>query len=476
MKHSVKMRILAGISMMAVTACWSGTNVYAAYDPATNTDTLTNRMVSMTRENEKIGDLTAYDYPDRNLVIKWDKDNGRDDGSAIRNANVKAKNITINAAFEGNQWNDKGVISDKGGETHIRASDTIDIKTHDDAVYTSGENNKVTIDGFKNLTIKSTGTSVDDKGNPLVDDEDNPLGGYGLVDNGGGITIKGKVGTDSVVNITTAAKYQAAIGDSLRSYKAYFDPEDPAEKYGTGITIDAGQITLDSKYQSIFAGVGLNDTFAVNLNAPSVTLKGEVIALRGATVSINPDIEGTVKISSGEAEDASYESISASGKNSKVTINEHKGGLVQVLGEVEAENGAAVYMDMTKNGSYINTQGDGAHDTHDNYFLRHAITVGNDSNIKLDISGNESFVRGDTLVSGGQLDINASGKDFSLSRSSSQKDFLLTTEDKKTDKGISKGISNLKLSGDNAKITGDFSAIGGGKINLQMSGNDAVFN
>lgn len=424
-----------------------------AYSPvlaagSDDTDTLTNQMVSRTRGNTQVGDFTSYDDLNRNLVINWTNDD-RGDGAAIRDADVTAKNITINTNFERtdqgpngdlvHQFTSKGVISDVS--TYIKASGDIKITSYDDSVYTEGTGT-TTIEGFKNLIIKST------------------KNGYGLVDNGGGITVKGK--TDSVVNITTEAGQKAAIGNSLLSYLADYSPK---YKLGTGITIDAGQITLDSKYQSIFAGVGLNDTFAVNLNAPSVTLKGEVTALRGATVSINPDIEGTVKISSGEAEGAAYKSISASGKNSKVTINEHKGGLVQVLGEVEAENGAAVYMDMTKNGSYINTQGDGAHD---NYFLRHAITVGNDSNIKLDISGNESFVRGDTLVSGGQLDINASGKDFSLRRSSSQKDFLLTTEDE--------GTSNLKLSGDNAKITGDFSAIGGGKINLQMSGNDAVFN
>lgn len=427
-----------------------------AYSPvlaagSDDTDTLTNQMVSRTRGNTQVGDFTSYDDLNRNLVINWTNDD-RGDGAAIRDADVTAKNITINTNFErtdqgpngdlAHQFTSKGVISDVS--THIKASGDIKITSYDDSVYTEGTGT-TTIEGFKNLIIKST------------------KNGYGLVDNGGGITVKGK--TDSVVNITTEAVVQAAIGNSLYSSFADWSPK---YKYGTGITIDAGQITLDSKYQSIFAGVGLNDTFAVNLNAPSVTLKGEVRALRGATVSINPDIEGTVKISSGEAEDASYESISASGKNSKVTINEHKGGLVQVLGEVEAENGAAVYMNMTKNGSYINTQGDGAPDMPDNYYPRHAITVGNDSNITLDISGNESFVRGDTLVSGGQLDINASGKDFSLSRSSSQKDFLLTTK--------AKGTSNLKLSGDNAKITGDFSAIGGGTINLQMSGNDAVFN
>ncbi|WP_303142410.1 autotransporter outer membrane beta-barrel domain-containing protein [uncultured Dialister sp.] len=430
------------LASLAVAAMAFGTTAYADYDPTTNTDTLTNQRISTTMADTSKGDLKTYDHTDRNLVINWNKDNNRDDGSAIRNSTVKAKNLTVRADFEGNQWDNKGVISDIGSDTHMSVSDTIDIKAYDDAVYTSGDNSKVTIDGFKKLNIKSTGE------------------GYGLVDNGGGITIRG--GADSTVNITTdAGPEHAAIGDSLRSYLA---DDDPNEKYGTGITIDAGQITLDSKYQSIFAGVGKKDTFAVNLNAPVVTLKGEIIALRGATVSIDPDMEGTVKISSGEAEDASYDSISASGEESKVIINEHKGGLVQVLGEVDAQNGASVYMNMTKAGSYINTKGDGEHD---NYYLRHAITVGQDSDIKLDISGNDSFIRGDMYASGGQLDINVSGRDFSLSRSSTQKDFLLKTD--------YKGTANLKLSGDQAKITGNFTATGKSKINLQMSGDHAVF-
>ncbi|MDO5598328.1 MAG: hypothetical protein Q4F92_08330 [Acidaminococcus sp.] len=67
------------------------------------------------------GDMHTYDHADRNLVINWDAQNGRGDGSAIRNASVNAKNITINTDFEGNQWNDKGIISDARGDNQSTA-------------------------------------------------------------------------------------------------------------------------------------------------------------------------------------------------------------------------------------------------------------------------------------------------------------------------------------------------------------------
>lgn len=149
--HRGARRILLASLAVAALAC--GTTAYAAYDPSTNTDTLTNRMISTTRDNTE-GDMHTYDHADRNLVINWDAQNGRDDGSAIRDAVVNAKNITINADFKGNQWDDKGIISDYG--THVTASGDINIKTHNDGVYTEGTGS-TTIDGFKSLTIETTG-------------------------------------------------------------------------------------------------------------------------------------------------------------------------------------------------------------------------------------------------------------------------------------------------------------------------------
>jgi hypothetical protein len=120
MEHSLKTKILASLGLLAISTCWTGTSVFAAYNPATNTDTLTNRMISTTRDTME-GDMHTYDHADRNLVINWDTQNGRGDGSAIRNASVNTKNITINADFEGNQWDDKGIISDARGDNQSTA-------------------------------------------------------------------------------------------------------------------------------------------------------------------------------------------------------------------------------------------------------------------------------------------------------------------------------------------------------------------
>lgn len=98
------------LASLAVAALAFGTTAYAADN--TPTDTLTNRLISTTRDTMD-GDMHTYNHADRNLVINWYKDNGRGDGSAIRDANVNAKNITITADFlDPGQWENKGIISD----------------------------------------------------------------------------------------------------------------------------------------------------------------------------------------------------------------------------------------------------------------------------------------------------------------------------------------------------------------------------
>lgn len=69
MKRNVKLMLMA--LEIGTTVLWGGTYAYADYDPATNTDTLTNQMVSNTRGDTTKGDFKSYNYPDRNLVINW---------------------------------------------------------------------------------------------------------------------------------------------------------------------------------------------------------------------------------------------------------------------------------------------------------------------------------------------------------------------------------------------------------------------
>ena len=216
MRKKVKLAVLA----LSTNVLGGGTIALAEYDTATNTDTLTNQMVSSTRGDVNRGDFKSYDYPDRNLVIKW-TDNSRGDGAAIRDAEVKAKNISIDTNFSGNKWTDKGIISDVA--THITATGDINIISYDDAVYTQSAGT-TTIEGFKNLNIKVTGQ------------------GYGLVDNGRGITVKGGEGSSIFIDNTGSFfNFRGAISNLGTSY------------VGDGMTVEAGKITVKSKNPSVNA-------------------------------------------------------------------------------------------------------------------------------------------------------------------------------------------------------------------------------
>ncbi len=329
MKRSVKMKILAGIGLMTMTACWNGTNVYAADNPATNTDTLINQMVSPTRGNEAVGDLKTYDHPDRNLVIEWNN-TSRGDGAPIRAATVNAKNITITADFYDRYGLMNKGINSSEGNSHVTASGDINITTRNDSVYTEG-NGSTVIDGFKNLTIKATGNSWGS-------------GGYGVVDNGGGITIQG--GNDSIVDISTKASVQATVGNSVRYTNV-----------GTGVTISANKIKLDAPKLAVYAEPGKNGDFTVKLNAPTVTIDGAVEAA-GGNVSINPDVNGTVTITRGTFQGGFFNpavpySILATGNTGNVTINQKQGGQVQITGDVKADTDASVSINGTKENSFI---------------------------------------------------------------------------------------------------------------------------
>ena len=260
------------LASLAAAMLTFGTTAFATYDQATNTDTLTNRTISAHPKFPfKEGDLSEYNHSDRNLVINWDAQNGRGDGSAIRDANVNAKNITITADFpDWYGWVNKGIISDYA--THVTASGDINITTYNDGVYTES-NGTTTIDGFKNLTIKATG--------------DNWLkgGGFGVVDNGGGINIQGS--DNSTVDISTVTTVQAAVGNSVR-YDSY--------NVGTGVTISVNKITLDAPGRAIYAAPGKNGDFTVKLNAPTVIIKNGAIDAEGGRVSINPTQDGKVQI------------------------------------------------------------------------------------------------------------------------------------------------------------------------------------
>lgn len=321
------------LASLAVAALAFGTTAYAADD--TPTDTLTNHTISQTSGNIE-GDLDSYNHPDRNLEIKW-TDDSRGNKAPVCDGTAVAKNITIDSNFPTTakfNWMDKGVISQSDVGSHLTASGDINITSYDDGVYTDS-NGKVTIDGFKNLTIKSTGE------------------GYGLVDNAGGITIKG--GTDSTVDISTAL--YPAIGNTLNSITG-----DSEYAIGTGISIEAEKkITLSSPMAAVFSGINKNNNFQTTLNAPEIELNGSIY-VGGGSVSIDDNQPGNITIHASQ-DDSWTEgySINSSGfmpNSTVISINKNQGGRVQLDGGISNTGFSTVMINMTGNNSFITTVGE----------------------------------------------------------------------------------------------------------------------
>lgn len=454
------------LASLAVAALAFGTTAYAADN--TPTDTLTNRLISTTRDTMD-GDMHTYNHADRNLVINWYKDNGRGDGSAIRDANVNAKNITITADFlDPGQWENKGIISDgeeKSGNhvTHVTASGKINITTYNDAVYTETTGSTI-IDGFKNLTIKATGTDMDNDGNPL--------GGYGLMDNGGGITIKG--GADSTVDISSAQ--MAAVGNTLKSITG-----DPDSAVGTGLSIEAGKkITLSSPTAAVFSGINKNNNFQTTLNAPEIELNGSIL-VGGGNVSIDDNQPGNVIIHASQ-DDSLTEGYSINSSvfmpnssdtepnSTVISINKNQGGRVQLDGGISNTGFSTVMINMTGNNSFITTVGE--KDKEVGYVKKNAVYTQSDAVTTLNMSGDDSYIHGDLdAKTGGKITLNASGKGFKMDRSYSKSDYanLLTAY-------FEGSQINASISGDSGTVEGSANACNGGKINLTMNGNNAVFS
>lgn len=459
------------LASLAVAALAFGTTAYAADN--TPTDTLTNRLISTTRDTMD-GDMHTYNHADRNLVINWYKDNGRGDGSAIRDANVNAKNITITADFlDPGQWENKGIISDgeeKSGNhvTHVTAGGDINIKTYNDAVYTEKSGSTI-IDGFKNLTIKATGTDMDNDGNPL--------GGYGLMDNGGGITIKG--GADSTVDISSAQ--MAAVGNTLKSITG-----DPDSAVGTGISIEAEKkITLSSPMAAVFSGINKNNNFQTTLNAPEIELNGS-ICVGGGNVSIDDNQPGNVIIHASQ-DDSLTEGYSINSyvvmpnssdtepNSTVISINKNQGGRVQLDGGISNTGLSTVVINMTGNNSFITTVGE--KDKEPGYVKKNAVYTESDAVTTLNMSGDDSYIHGDLdAETGGKITLNASGKGFKMDRSYSKSDYANLLTAYSEDSQINEGSQiNASISGDSSTVEGSAHANAGGKINLTMSGNNAVY-
>ena len=397
-----------------------------------DTDTFINKLISSDRGSTNDGDLNTYKYPDRNLFIKW-TDDSRGDGSPIRNADVYAKNITIISDFVGNQWTDKGIISDNS--TNIHASGEFSIITHDDSVYTQS-NGTTNIDGFKNLDITSKT-------------------GYGLVDNGDGIYIKGGDGS----NVTIKSKDKPAIANGIQSYFSFWG-------IGKKISIKSDKITLFSEEHhpsktvlwwpvqekewqgTVFAGYGANNgKFNIDLEAQkNIDIQG-MVAGAGGDITIKTNETGLVSISALYDQDNSI----LLSQSSKLTINENSGGLVQITGKIEVDGeGTSLLANMTGDSSIAPRKGSSS---------TVAIEASDGGKVELNMSGANSSITGDVNA------ITGTGSSISLNLSDAHQEGNLKAEGNNT--------LNAVYSGRNSSLTG--TADNKGIMNLSFT-NQAVMN
>ena len=352
-------------------------------------------------------------------------------------ADVYAKNITIISDFVGNQWTDKGVISDNA--TNINAFEDINITTYNDGVFTEGKGT-TNINGFKNLNITSRS-------------------GFGLVDNGNGITIEG--GEQSVVSIKSEYRTRSFWGFEMQVSRPAIGSHYLSENYGNGISIKSGTIKLDSvKNYSIYAGNGRKGRFEVNLDASEIDITGTIYGA-GGNITITPRTDGIMKISpSDQAEGRTLKDNSILLTNgSTLTINKDSAELkkMQITGKIDVSGeGSSLLANMTGDSSISSREGSSS---------TVAIEASKGGKVELNMSGANSSISGDVQTGTGQnasITANLSG---GSSRFTGNAEALGDFSGNNT--------INLSLSGDNAQQLGNLEAEGNNTLNAAYSGRNS---
>jgi hypothetical protein len=155
---------------------------------------------------------------------------------------------------------------------------------------------------------------------------------------------------------------------------------------------------------------------------------------------------------------------------SNLTINKNAKGLVQILGKIQVGGeDSSVLANMTGDGSFVNTRADG---TNSSQFWKDAIEAYSGGTVTLNMSGNNSYIRGD-MNSGddGNITVNATGDNFTMSRSYTGDPIYENSLLKVT----SGATANILISGDNGKVDGNIRAVEKGNIQMDMSGENMAF-
>ena len=258
---------------------------------------------------------------------------------------------------------------------------------------------------------------------------------------------------------------------------------------GKGITITADKIVLNSPQYSIFSGQGKDKKFEVTLDAQNIDITGTIWGYNGDII-ITPRTEGEVNISAPAQEENSI--VLQAG--SKLKINEYSAALqkMQITGKIDVSGkGTSLLANTTGKGAYITTkEGDAS---------KGAINASNSGEVKLNMSGANSFITGAIEASNsGKVELNMSGANSfitgAIEASNSGKVELnmsgansFIKGDMKTGTGQNASIT-AELSGEGSHFTGNAEAVGdysynrwtrkytfyeGNTINLTLSGDNA---
>lgn len=231
---------------------------------------------------------------------------------------------------------------------------------------------------------------------------------------------------------------------------------------------------------AVFSGINKNNNFQTTLNAPEIELNGSIF-VGGGNVSIDDNQPGNVIIHASQ-DDSWTEGYSINSSvvmpnssdtepnSTVISINKNQGGRVQLDGGISNTGFSTVMINMTGNNSFITTVGE--KDKELGYVKKNAVYTESDAVTTLNMSGDDSYIHGDLdAETGGKITLNASGKGFKIDRSYSKSDYtnLLTA--------FFEGSQiNASISGDSSTVEGSANACNGGKINLTMNGNNAVFS
>lgn len=197
----------------------------------------------------------------------------------------------------------------------------------------------------------------------------------------------------------------------------------------------------------------------------------------GGDIFINSDTNGTVTLSSanktengGSSGEQSIDLMSNNTSGSNLIINKNSKGLVQIVGKIQVGGaGSSVLANMTGDGSFVNTRADG---TNSSQSWKDAIEAYIGGTVTLNMSGNNSYIRGD-MNSGdyGNITVNATGDNFTMSRSYTGDPIYENSLLKVT----SGATANILISGDNGKVDGNIRAVEEGNIQMDMSGENMAF-